>query len=411
MQRSRAVTSVLALALILTLIVTPFAFAVTADDLRTHEKAAQDARDAAKAAESRAEKLAAEAKALDETIAAIQGDINALADDIATATERSNRLKAEVDDLTAQVNAKQTEIEATQAEYERQQALLGERMEASYKNGDLIYFELLLDSRSIEDFISRTSLVQRVIESNSQLASDLKDSRITLEKIKAEIERDLETVDAKRAEAEAEEKRLKDLRARHQSKLDAQRSAQDQKEALVAENKANADRLRAQAEAEEAESARIARELYGTGSGYFAGVMAWPVPGFEDEPEGGERFGYRIHPILGYKKLHTGIDIGSLWDIGKSINGATIVAAADGTVIYAGYRGGYGYCTMIDHGNGVVTLYAHQQTGSISVSKGQKVDRRDPIGKVGSTGLSTGPHLHFEVRINGTPVDPMTYLR
>jgi peptidoglycan hydrolase CwlO-like protein len=97
-------------------------------------------------------------------------------------------------------------------------------MEASYKNGDLIYFELLLDSRSIEDFISRTTLVQRVMASNSQLASDLKESRITLEKIKAEIERDLETVDAKRAEAEAEEKRLKDLRARHQSKLDAQRS-------------------------------------------------------------------------------------------------------------------------------------------------------------------------------------------
>ncbi|MEL7668446.1 MAG: M23 family metallopeptidase, partial [Actinomycetota bacterium] len=157
-------------------------------------------------------------------------------------------------------------------------------------------------------------------------------------------------------------------------------------------------------------SARIAKELYGTGSGYFAGVMAFPVPGFEQTPSGGSAFGYRIHPILGYRKMHTGIDIGGR-AVGKNINGATIVAAADGKVIYAGYRGGYGYCTIIDHGNGVTSLYAHQQSGSISVRNGQTVSKRDAIGKVGSTGLSTGPHLHFEVRVNGNPVDPMKYLK
>ncbi|MDY0340395.1 MAG: peptidoglycan DD-metalloendopeptidase family protein [Coriobacteriia bacterium] len=410
MHRSRALSLALTLGIIWSLLVSPFAFGATVDDLRAHESAAQEARDAASAADSKANQLAAEAEALDKTIVSIQGEIDALADDISTATERRSRLQAEVDELTARITAKEGEIEATQTEYEHQQSLLGDRMETSYKSGDLAYFELLLESKDIEDFITRTTLVQRVIKSNSELADGLKTSRITLEKIKAEIERDREAVDAKRAEAEAEEKSLLDLRNRHQSKLDAQKSAQAEKEALVAENKANAAQLRAQAEVEEAESAKIASELYGTGSGYFTGVMAFPVPGFEQTPTGGSAFGYRVHPILGYRKLHTGIDIGGR-AVGKNINGATIVAAADGKVIYTGYRGGYGYCTIIDHGNGVTSLYAHQLSGSISVSTGATVSKRDPIGKVGTTGLSTGPHLHFEVRVNGNPVDPMKYLK
>ncbi|MBF4508864.1 MAG: peptidoglycan DD-metalloendopeptidase family protein [Aeromicrobium sp.] len=410
MRRRRALSSIIALFFSLTLIVTPFAHAATESDLRAHEEAARKAREAAAAAQSEADRLSREVADLDRAMDTIQADINALADDIATATERTTRLKSEVDTLRAQVSAKQTEIDETQAEYDRQSGLLAERIQTTYKNGDFLYLELLLDSRSVEDLIARTSLVQRVIKSNSELAVCLKETRIALEKAKAEIERDLAAVDAKRAEAQAEEDRLRNLRAQHQSKLNAQKAAQDKKAGLVAENEANAKRLRALAEAEEAESAKIAAELYGTGSGYFAGVMAFPVPGFEQVPTGGSAFGYRIHPILGYRKFHAGIDIGGR-AVGKDINGATIVAAADGKVIYTGYRGGYGHTVIIDHGNGVTTLYAHMQSGSYKVSNGQSVTKRQAIGAVGSTGLSTGPHLHFEVRINGNPVDPMKYLQ
>ena len=410
MSRSSAIRALFSLVLIFVLAFSPLAHAATEAELRAHEKAAREARKAAEAAQSEADRLSREAAALDKTIASIQGDIDALAGDVAAAVERTARLQAEVDALRAQINAKQTQIDAAQAEYERQQALLADRVETTYKNSDFIYFELLLDSRDIEDFIARTALVQRVMTSNAQLAEDLRQTRISIEKAKAEIERDMLAVDAKRAEEQAERDRLLALRAQHQAKLNAQKSAQDQKEALVAENEANAERLRAMAEAEDAESAKIARELYGSGSGYFAGVMAFPVPGFEQTPTGGSAFGYRIHPILGYNKLHTGIDIGGR-AVGKDINGATIVAASDGKVIYVGYRGGYGNCVIIDHGNGVATLYAHLQSGSFKVSDGQSVERRQAIGRVGSTGLSTGPHLHFEVRINGNPVDPMTYLK
>lgn len=410
MRRTSALRAVLSLALILTFVSAPFAHAVTEADLRAHEKAAREAREAANAAQSEADRLAAEAAALDTTIASLQGEVDALADDVATAIERTTRLQAEVDALRAQITAKQAQIDATQAEYERQQALLSERVTTTYKNSDFIYFELLLDSRTIEDLLTRTAMVQRVMESNGDLADTLRKTRISIEKSKAEIERVMLDVEAKRAEAEAEQNHVMSLQAEWKSKVSAQKTAQDQKEALVAENEANAARLRAMAEAEEDESAKIASLLYGSGSGYFAGVMAFPVPGFEQTPSGGSAFGYRVHPILGYTKLHTGIDIGGN-AVGKSINGATIVAAAGGKVIYAGYRGGYGNCIIIDHGNGVATLYAHMQSGSFMVSQGQTVERRDSIGRVGSTGLSTGPHLHFEVRINGTPVDPMPYLK
>ena len=408
MIRRRAFVLPIILVLLLAFSLTPLAYAVTEDDLRAHEEAARTAREAAEAAQSEADRLAREVASLDGTIEAIQGALDAISREVAAATKRTNRLEAEVNALRAVISAKQAQIQATQAEYDRQQALLAGRIEETYKNGDFIYLELLLESQSIDDFITRTALVQRVIKSNAQIADDLKETRIGLEKLTADVERDLQTVDAKRAEAQAEENRLRDLKAKQQAKLDEQEAIQNQKAELVAENRSNAKRLRALAEAEEEESARIASELYGTGSGYFAGIMAWPVPGFYRITS---TFGYRVHPILGSKELHTGIDVGRNLEPEQAIDGATVVAAGDGTVAYSGYRGGYGNTIIIDHGNGVASLYAHMRSGSLMVSAGQTVSRGQSIGRVGTTGLSTGPHMHFETRVNGTPVDPMQYLK
>jgi len=123
----------------------------------------------------------------------------------------------------------------------------------------------------------------------------------------------------------------------------------------------------------------------------------WPVNGPISSP-----YGYRIHPILGYLKLHTGIDFG----VGY---GTPIHACDSGLVIYATWMGGYGNVIIVDHGHGISTLYAHQS--SLAVGTGSLVARGQVVGYVGSTGFSTGPHLHFEVRVNGNPVDPMGYLR
>jgi murein DD-endopeptidase MepM/ murein hydrolase activator NlpD len=122
-----------------------------------------------------------------------------------------------------------------------------------------------------------------------------------------------------------------------------------------------------------------------------------PLPGYAT----GSPYGWRLHPILGYQRLHTGVDI-------PAPSGTPIRAAADGMVLSAGPRGGYGNTVIIDHGSSMATLYAHQS--DINVAPGQTVQAGDVIGEVGSTGLSTGPHLHFEVRIGGTPVDPLGYI-
>jgi len=132
---------------------------------------------------------------------------------------------------------------------------------------------------------------------------------------------------------------------------------------------------------------------------YVGGVFAWPSPGYERITSS---FGYRIHPILKTRKLHTGIDIG------VPANN-TIVAANDGTVIHSNWLGGYGKAIMIDHGGNMVTLYGHNNT--LLVAMGDKVKKGQTIAKSGSTGMSTGPHLHFEVRKDGNYIDPMPYLK
>ena len=132
---------------------------------------------------------------------------------------------------------------------------------------------------------------------------------------------------------------------------------------------------------------------------YTGGVMQWPVP---DSQRITSYYGYRIHPVYKTKKFHSGIDIG----IGY---GKPIVATGDGTVTLAAYNGGYGKCLIINHGSGISTLYAHNS--SLLVSKGEKVTRGQVIAYAGSTGVSTGPHLHFEVRVNGATTDPLSYLR
>lgn len=406
MNRSRAHVSLI---LSLVLLLSFGAPAFGEPSANEHRKVAEEARKAAQEAQADADRLQGEVKALDAEIDGLQSKVAALSPDIAEAEARADRLQAEVEALRAQITQKEAEIAHTEADYVVQLDLLNGRLTESYKNGSWFYLEILLDSKNFDDLVARTTLVQRVIRSNQDVAQHLQDTKDALEKRRIELDRNLETVQTKRTEAEAVEKQLKSLKSQRQAAVSAQESVQDQKSSMMADSAANADRLRKLAEAEEAEAAKIEAELAARssgGSGAYVGEMAWPVPGYYRITS---PYGPRICPFHG-KELHPGIDVGRNVDPEQSIDGAAIVSAGDGEVIYAGYRGAYGNTIMIDHGNGLVTLYAHQRSGGFTVSVGEQVSRGQRIGTVGSTGNSTGPHIHFETRVNGTPVNPMGYV-
>jgi murein DD-endopeptidase MepM/ murein hydrolase activator NlpD len=404
MHRSRAYLASILVAVFLLSSVS-LAPGATREEIEASRQRAEQAREAATAAEARAAELREETKVIDDQIRAIDGQIRELEPQIAEATSRTQRLLSEVRDLEAKVADKEAEIAETEAEYDFQQTLLNDRMTASYKQGTLFYLDLLLDSKTINDLITRTTLVQRVMSSNNDIAVQLIHTGKQLETARTELERALQTASEKRAEAAAVEKNLRSMRSQRQSALSSQQTAQNQKTALMQASENDAERWKAQAEEEEAAASRMEAELRAAasrgGGEYRGGVMAWPVPGGSLTSP----YGMRTHPIFGSQRFHHGIDI--------SRGGGTIVAAGDGTVIRAsyGWNGGYGNIIVIDHGDGLTTLYAHILDGGLKVSNGQSVTKGEAIALVGSTGYSTGPHLHFEVRVNGASTDPIAYVQ
>ncbi|MGM0367212.1 MAG: murein hydrolase activator EnvC family protein [Actinomycetota bacterium] len=298
--------------------------------------------------------------------------------------------KSEIDHTTIELVLKEQELKKIEEELGEKIQVLNERVAAIYKNGNGNFLEILLKAETFIDFISRLKLMNLIAEKDTEIIKVIKDKKQATLSVKKSI-LDL------REKQKDHKKEVEKLVAQAEAKKAEVEGIYTNKKTLLSETRANKDaliRMEKQLEAKEAEVKRIL-ESYKHGSAP-SGKFMWPVAGRITSG-----FGYRIHPIFGTNRFHSGLDIAAPY--------GTLVKAADGgEVVQAGYFGGYGYSIMIYHGGGFATWYAH--LSNFNISAGQFVEKGQVIGFVGSTGWSTGPHLHFEVRVNGNAQNPMGHL-
>ncbi len=316
---------------------------------------------------------------LDDKIKESEKDIESLENELSL-------LQVQIDEVTEKLNK-------TQLSYEQNEELLKKRIVIMYEIGETTYLDILLKSSNIIEFISNYYFIQEIIRSDTELLNQIELEKNEIEKAKKELDEQKADLKVKKAKKEQlaiinqnnkilKEQALTNLsqeEAQLQSKIQEYKEEEARIEALI----------------------QIATGEYEYSGELTGGVMAWPIA--KSGTYITSDYGIREHPIQGVIKKHTGIDIGNAGF------GAPIIAAADGVVTMAGYYGGYGNCVIINHGGGISTLYGHGQT--ILTEVGKQVKKGDLIMEVGSTGNSTGPHLHFEVRVNGSCVDPMPYLK
>lgn len=320
---------------------------------------------------------------VNELVANLETQIETVNSQIASAN-------AEIKGLEDEIAQKDEEIEASKEKFK-------ERLKAIYISGDMTGgLEVLLCSDGLQEFISNTVYLEAMADYDQSLIDELtsdkegyQDKKATVEEKKKEIDAQKAELAEKKTELDAQQKEAEELMAqikadeeaykKKQAEIDLQmKQARAQLDALVSKNTANSQN-----------------------STYYGGSFGWPTPGYKNITS---KFGWRTYTLNGKKVTsnHKGIDIGAP-------SGAKIVASNGGKVVTSAYNAnGYGNYVIIDHGGGKLTVYGHMSSRGVSV--GQSVTKGQQIGKVGSTGRSTGPHLHFEIRINGNAVNPLNYL-
>lgn len=295
-----------------------------------------------------------------------------------------DQLVSEVDKLKESITEIDQSIADADADFNEQNELFKKRLKVMYENSNVSTLDMLLQSTNLVDFIERVQYISLIAKNDKKLLKDLEEAKLDVEyKKKLQEDAKQELLD----KVNDKQDRLTSLKA---SRAELENQIQRSKEQLA--------KLEKQEDALIAESNRLQSEIKNLqrSGKYTGGTMVWPCPGNYSIASS---FGMRKHPILRKYKMHTGIDI-------SANKGVSIIAAASGTVIISKYdKNGYGNYLVVDHGGGITTLYGH--CSKLLVDVGDKVKAGQVIAKVGSTGLATGPHLHFEVRKNGVPTNPL----
>ncbi|MCL2355380.1 MAG: peptidoglycan DD-metalloendopeptidase family protein [Oscillospiraceae bacterium] len=330
-----------------------------------------------------------ELEALEERITEALEGISALDERITVHQNEVDSLNAQIIRLTREIEVAEIELEEIEENYLIHKEAFERRLVEQYKAGETRYLDVLLRSSTVTEFVSGFFLIAEM----AQLDADLLDS----------IERQKNAVEHARDILEDRRLSLRDLTDSAQRTIIALENTRIIRNDYVTRLNAEERDIQAQIDSFRLALSNVESEIMGLAllhldGDFVGGEFAWPSPGNYIVTS---RFGMRIHPIFRYSRMHSGVDIGTPM-------GAPIVAANDGLVIRSTYAVGYGNMVMIDHGGGVITVYGHGS--QLIANVGDHVQRGQLIMLAGSTGWSTGPHLHFEIRINGIFIDPLPYI-
>jgi len=316
--------------------------------------------------------------------------VQKLDEKIEAAEKELEELNKKIEKLSKDIKHLEARLKVANKNYEKQKKLLESRLIEMYESGENQYLDVLLSSTTMSEFVSSYFLITEIAAYDTELLDEVEEKKDIIEIANERLNENLDQLSIMKTNQETNTKILqntKTLRENYIAKLSEQEK----------EIQAKIDEYKKQFEQVNKEILEIAL-AQGLSTDYVGGIMEWPVPGYTKITS---PYAMRVHPITGVYKLHTGVDI-------SAPMGANFVAANDGIVTKAYYNSAYGNMVMIDHGGGISTLYAHGS--EILVQVGQVVSRGEPVLKVGSTGYSTGPHAHFEVRINGVVTNPMDYI-
>ena len=343
------------------------------------------------------------------------GQIGTLNNKIALTEEEIDATQDILDELDANIAQTEQELEETTQELENKKELFATRIRVMYENGDTSYMDVLLNSENFSDMLSNMEIVSQIMDYDKGVVAEYTALKESIEQMKAELESDradkqdyMDSLEDRKEELESDRADLKKLLAKLENDIEYAEKIARQMQAD--EDKVNAEieelsRQEAEAARKAAEAAKKAAQSKSASSSTStstvraSGSMVWPCPSYNYISS---NYGYRTHPITGkVSSFHKGIDI-------AASSGNPVLAAASGTVVKSYMSSSYGNYIVISHGGGLMTAYAHLSRRLVSV--GDTVSAGQQIGKVGSTGNSTGPHLHFEVYVNGSTVNPMNYV-
>ena len=374
---------------------------LTNDKIRESEESKKQAEEERKALKNNLTDVKSLLTSLETTKTNLENYIQELDEDLSDINEKIDSLNRLITDKEFEIATTETELTEAKGVADRQYDTMKKRIKFVYERGEQSTVQMLLSSKSFVDFLNKAEFITRISAYDKRMLDSYIDAKNLVAAKEQELIEQKNALEDARAAVKNEQDALEELMEDKEKEITVYEGDINNKEAAIAEYEAmiaEQDQIIKDLEAAILEEKKRLLAENKKAIVYDGGQFKWPAPSYTRISDD---YGYRIHPILGTEQFHNGVDM-------AAPSGSPILAAYDGEVIAASYSPTMGNYIMIDHGDGLITIYMH--ASSVSVSSGTMVARGEQIGCVGSTGRSTGPHLHFSVRQNGSYVSPWNYL-